>query len=281
MPKCHKFPFKKKAVTECFTSKYLCTATRDLKLVCLLLLTTTLRAEKINICVSLGPSLIWKPETNIETLKSPDALFLINYQWLHLAGWAAEGSNVRPGYFRAPSSQPWAQTVLCTILPGSCSCPAVIPPFHPSTNTKYLAVTLHMDPKAGEPEEMGGWKEVWTEQVYTISWPSLLVLHEGITSVGMKTCCGYGEESLAQERSTLETRNNDQREKPNRGITVLSLPATHRLMSRQHLLDGDTTRTSEMSHGQRQKDFFPFFSFCSKVRVSGGTEQINEDKWSC
>lgn len=96
-----------------------------------------------------------------------------------------------------------------------------------------------------------------------------------------KTCCGYGEESLAKERSTLETRNNDQREKPNRGITVLSLPATHRLMLRQHLLDGDTTRTSEMPHGQRQEDFFPFFSFCSKVRVSGGTEQINEDKWSC
>lgn len=189
---------------------------------------------------------------------------LINYQWLHLAGWAAEGSNVRPGYFRAPSSQPWAQTVLCTILPGSCSCPAVIPPFHPSTNTKYLAVTLHMDPKAGEPEETGGWKAVWTEQVYTISWPSLLVLHEGITSVGMKTCCGYGEESLAQERSTLETRKNNKMKKPNRGITVLSLSATHRLMWRQHLLDGDTTRTSEMSHGQRQQDFFPFSACAAK-----------------
>lgn len=171
--------------------------------------------------------------------------------------------------------------LLCTILLGSCNCPAVIPPFHPSTNAIYLAVTLHMDPKAGEPEETGGWKEVWTEQVYTISWPFLLVLHEGITSVGMKTCCGYGEESLAKERSTLETRKNYQMEKPNRGITVLSLSATHRYMLRQHLLDGDITRTSEMSHGQRQQDFFPFFSFCSKVRVSGGTEQINEDKWSC
>lgn len=108
MPKCHKSPVKK-AVTECLASKYLCTATRDFKLLCLLLLTTTLRAGKINGCVSLGPSLIWKPETNIETLKSPNASFPINYQWLHLSLRAAEGSNVRPGYFRALSSQPWAR----------------------------------------------------------------------------------------------------------------------------------------------------------------------------
>lgn len=104
----------KKALSQsvwCLASKYLCTATRDFKLLCLLLLTTTLRAGKINVCVSLGPSLIWKPETNIETLKSPNASFPINYQWLHLAGWAAEGSNVRPGYLRTPSSQSWAQTV--------------------------------------------------------------------------------------------------------------------------------------------------------------------------
>lgn len=144
----------KKALSQsvwCLASKYLCTATGDFKLLCLLLLTTTLRAGKINVCVSLSPSLIWKPETNIETLKSPNASFPINYQWLHLAGWAAEGSNVRPGYLRTPSSvlgpdcvKP-SQHVLCTILLGSCNCPAVIPPFHPSTNAIYLAVTLHMD----------------------------------------------------------------------------------------------------------------------------------------
>lgn len=77
--------------------------------------------KKINICVSLSPSLIWKPKTNIEIRKSPNASFPINYQWLHLAGWAAEGSNVRPGYFRAPSSEPWAQAVwnlsMCCALP--------------------------------------------------------------------------------------------------------------------------------------------------------------------
>lgn len=107
-------PALKKALSQsvcCLASKYLCTATRDFKLLCLLLLTTTLRAGKINVYVPLSPSLIWKPVTNIETLKSQNASFPINYQWLHLAGWAAESSNVRPGYFRAPSSQPWAQTV--------------------------------------------------------------------------------------------------------------------------------------------------------------------------
>lgn len=111
IPTCHKFPSKQSSVTAYSAwqaSMHLGTATGDFQLLCLLLLTITLTAGKINVWVSISPSLIWKPKTNIETLKSPNASFPINYQWPHLACWAAEGSNIRPGYFRITSLQPWA-----------------------------------------------------------------------------------------------------------------------------------------------------------------------------
>lgn len=161
--------------------------------------------KKINICVSLSPSLIWKPKTNIEILKSPNASFPINYQWLHLAGWAAEGSNVRPGYFRAPSSEPWAQAVwnlsMCCALP-YLEAAAAQQLFLPSIPALMQYIWLwHYTriPLQSRWKETGWWKEMWTEQVCSISWTSLLVLHKGITSVGWRHV-------LVMERSPLQRK---------------------------------------------------------------------------
>lgn len=125
----------------------------DLQLLCLLLLTTTLTAGKINVHVSPSPCLVWKPETNIETLKSPNVSFPINYQWLHLACWAAVISgqviSEQPAFSLGPELH---TTSACVHSEAAIS--QQYSSFPSITNAIHLPVTQHTDThEAGESEK--------------------------------------------------------------------------------------------------------------------------------